>query len=399
MSDERRESLLARLVRWHGLLTHATRGARIAGITALSIACVAMVATQLNYVVVGDAHMIVVLAPITACALLYGAVPATAVGATAGLAELIHATLLPLDYYEKYFTVPWNSVVLFALVGFVMGLLFAHADQYRGQSGWRRPAGIVVCCAIGSAVFTLFFHQSTYLINSLLALELPTEFLKQLTGSHEVFSQWLADFGLMVKLPVVLPAKPQYQPVFVLRKRYARLATPKGATSLPHSALTRMSLSTVGTKSVSMYAFPSEVSDASRESYGGIPVIRKNRTMPVFVSHAEGIVNDADVSAMPTAPTNAVSCAFVATLPMSPGAHVAISAFSPSPASAADIERTVAPVSRSHDMTSTVRAWDCAAANATAAKSTAPAPRSAKTPPMQYAFALTTFISSSLDCF
>ena len=203
MSDERRESLLARLVRWHGLLTHATRGARIAGITALSIACVAMVATQLNYVVVGDAHMIVVLAPITACALLYGAVPATAVGATAGLAELIHATLLPLDYYEKYFTVPWNSVVLFALVGFVMGLLFAHADQYRGQSGWRRPAGIVVCCAIGSAVFTLFFHQSTYLINSLLALELPTEFLKQLTGSHEVFSQWLADFGLMVMLAFV----------------------------------------------------------------------------------------------------------------------------------------------------------------------------------------------------
>jgi hypothetical protein len=45
------------------------------------------------------------------------------------------------------------------------------------------------------------------------------------------------DFGLMVKLPVVLPAKPQYQsPSSVLRKRYARLETPKGATSLPHSA-------------------------------------------------------------------------------------------------------------------------------------------------------------------
>ena len=134
-----------------------------------------------------------------------------------------------------------------------------------------------------------------------------------------------------------------------------------------------MSLSTVGTKPVSMYAFPSEVSDASRESYGGIPVIRKNRTMPVFVSHAEGIVNDADVSAMPTAPTNAVLCAFVATLPMSLGAHVAISAFSPSPASAADIERTVAPVSRSHDTIAIVRAGDCVAVSTAAAKSAAPA--------------------------
>ena len=180
--DELRASLFSSLLRWRGLLNHRSRFARAAGITALSIACVAMVATQLNYVVVGDAHMILVLAPITACALLYGAVPATAVGATAGLAELLHASLLPLDYYEKYFMVPWNSVVLFSLVGFVMALLFAYADQFRGQSGWRRPVGIVFCCALGSALFTAFFHQSTYLINLLLALELPTELLSQLTG-------------------------------------------------------------------------------------------------------------------------------------------------------------------------------------------------------------------------
>ena len=198
--DELRASLFSSLLRWRGLLNHRSRFARAAGITALSMACVAMVATQLNYVVVGDAHMILVLAPITACALLYGAVPATAVGATAGLAELLHASLLPLDYYEKYFMVPWNSVVLFALVGFVMALLFAYADQFRGQSGWRRPVGIVFCCALGSALFTAFFHQSTYLINSLLALELPTELLSQLTGRHEVFSQWLANLGMMVIL-------------------------------------------------------------------------------------------------------------------------------------------------------------------------------------------------------
>jgi hypothetical protein len=41
---------------------------------------------------------------------------------------------------------------------------------------------------------------------------------------------------------------------------------------------------------------------------------------------------------------------------MSPGDQVATSAFAPSPASAAEIERTVAPVSRSQDVTVTVRA-------------------------------------------
>ena len=38
------------------------------------------------------------------------------------------------------------------------------------------------CCALGSAFFTVFFHQSTYLINSRLDLELPTDLLEQLTN-------------------------------------------------------------------------------------------------------------------------------------------------------------------------------------------------------------------------
>ena len=87
--------------RWRGVMADADARIRLAGIIVLAITAVTMVATQLNYLVVGDAHVIQVLAPITACALLYGTIPASVVGAVSGLAELVHAELLPLDYYEK----------------------------------------------------------------------------------------------------------------------------------------------------------------------------------------------------------------------------------------------------------------------------------------------------------
>ena len=192
---------MARLVellwRWRGLAADETRGAYIAGIVMLNIMCVAMVATQLNYVVVGDVHMILVLAPIVGVALFYGPRVAALTGGIAGLAELIHATYLPLDYYEKYFMAPWNSVLLFALVGLIVGLMYAWPEYYGNKSGWRRPVGLVLGCAVGSLFFTLYFQTSTSLINAALEHEVPHDLLQQMTGSREVFLQFLADFVLM----------------------------------------------------------------------------------------------------------------------------------------------------------------------------------------------------------
>ena len=198
-----RRRRLAELLRWRGLLGQEPRSSRIAGITMLALACIAMVAMQLNYVVVGDAHMMVVLAPVCVCALLYGPLVACVTGGLAGLAELVHASLLPLDYYEMYFKLPFNSVVLVALVGLVMGMLYAWFDRFRGVSGWRRPAGLVVSAVIGSALFTFLFTQSAALINALLDLEMPSDLVRQLTGSHEVFSQFLANLGLMAAVSLV----------------------------------------------------------------------------------------------------------------------------------------------------------------------------------------------------
>ena len=187
--------------RWRGVMADADARIRLAGIIVLAITAVTMVATQLNYLVVGDAHVIQVLAPITACALLYGTIPASVVGAVSGLAELVHAELLPLDYYEKYFIAPWNSVLLFALVGLVAGLLFAWVDRSRETTGWRRPACLTLCCALCSALFTVLFHQSSYFINTVLvAMEVPASLLAEFTEARGVLLQWLMDAVMMTVL-------------------------------------------------------------------------------------------------------------------------------------------------------------------------------------------------------
>ena len=194
------EASKSKVLRWRGLMSESDHASRVAALIMLTIGSVALVATQLSYVVVGDAHMMCVLAPITAVALLYGPLAGAGVGAVAGLAELIHATRLSLDIYERYFQVPWNSVLLFMLVGLLMGVLFALVDRWRGVSGWKRPSGLAVCCALGSFFFTVFFQVSTYIVNSLVAYTIPTEIIAELTGSNETFSQILANFGLMTML-------------------------------------------------------------------------------------------------------------------------------------------------------------------------------------------------------
>ena len=188
---------LRSLFRWKGVLTTVEQRVRWFALTVLCVLCVAMVSTQLNYVVVGHAHAIVVLAPIAACALLYGTHAATLVGAIAGITEMLHATIYPLDYYEKYFMAFWNSIVLFALVGLLMGLIFAFIERWRDKAGHRRRLIIVGSCLVVSLFFTVYFQLSTSIINSLIAQEVPHGLVTQLFGSRESLAQWLFDAGAM----------------------------------------------------------------------------------------------------------------------------------------------------------------------------------------------------------
>ena len=189
---------------WPGLLAGAEPAVRRATLTLLALLSAAMVATQTNYFVVGDAHMIAVLAPIAACALLMGPKAATLVGFVAGLAELVHASLLPLDAYEQYFSVPTNSVLLFALIGCVMGLLYAGASRRTYDRRWKGICALVVACLMGSALFTALFTVSANIILSLTSLSIPPEILEEVRGPNQLISQVFANFLLMSLMVVVV---------------------------------------------------------------------------------------------------------------------------------------------------------------------------------------------------
>ena len=189
---------------WPGLLADTEPAVRRATLTVLALLSAAMVATQTNYFVVGDAHMIAVLAPIAACALLMGPKAATLVGFVAGLAELVHASLLPLDAYEQYFSVPTNSVLLFALIGCVMGLLYAGASRRTYDRRWKGICALVVACLMGSALFTALFTVSANIILSLTSLSIPPEILEEVRGPNQLISQVFANFLLMSLMVVVV---------------------------------------------------------------------------------------------------------------------------------------------------------------------------------------------------
>ncbi|MBO7673684.1 MAG: SpoIIE family protein phosphatase [Atopobiaceae bacterium] len=178
-------------------MENSDRAVRKAVVSLLALLSAAMVATQANYFVVGDAHLIAVLAPITACALLVGPLSAALVGAIAGAAEWLHATLLPLDTYEQYFATPVNSVLLFSVIGLVTGLMYAAASKREFDKRWKGVAVLVLACAIGSILFTLLFSTSVNIINSLVNLQVPQSLVEDLTGNKELVSQVLADFVLM----------------------------------------------------------------------------------------------------------------------------------------------------------------------------------------------------------
>lgn len=185
------------MLRWKGLMADADKRMRRVSVALLTLLCITMVATQMSYVVVAGAHLMFVLAAISSASLLFGVATGTAIAAIAGLAEMIHAQVIPFDVYERYFQNPLNSVILLAFVGFFLGLMYALVDRYRGEKGWRRPTSLILCNLLASILFSCVFQASTYAINSVLALSLPSVVISQLMGSREFYTQFIADFVLM----------------------------------------------------------------------------------------------------------------------------------------------------------------------------------------------------------
>ena len=168
--------------RWQGLLAGEQRTVRRAVGAILCVLVVAMAAGQLSMFPAGESHVLLLLVPVALAALLFGKWRGCAVGALAGLAEMLHAILLPLDYFEKYFSSPLNSIALFALFGLLMGALFALAcrlPRLRRAAEGARAHGLARMCAIaatsiaGALFATVFLQGGIYLTNTVFSAGVP----------------------------------------------------------------------------------------------------------------------------------------------------------------------------------------------------------------------------------
>lgn len=166
------------LVRWRGLLKGARQSSRVAALVMYIVLCVFLVATQFSYVDVGGVGLTCALAPIAVSALMLGPRAAALIGGLSGFSELLHASIMPADTYERLFVAPWNSIALLALAGFAMGLAFALAEKRAlldahapGSMGrlWVFAVCILVCLSAYSILLSMgaSYHTSFYAENAL----------------------------------------------------------------------------------------------------------------------------------------------------------------------------------------------------------------------------------------
>lgn len=117
---------------------------------ALSILSVTMTFTQFGFIGVGAVshnigYVLGLLGPVSVTAFLLGKGAGTLQGVLSGAVLYVHSHLQPLDVFERYFVSVSNSVVLYSMAGFLLGLSFAVALHNRprgcvGRSIWGLSA-------------------------------------------------------------------------------------------------------------------------------------------------------------------------------------------------------------------------------------------------------------------
>lgn len=143
---------------------------RAGGLVFAIVAIASMSFTQLGFLSLGKIngsplYLILLLAPVVMSALEFGIVTGTLLGLFGGIVAFVHASFLPLDFLEAgYFGYPINTIVLFAFIAFVAGLLFDHALKHNPQGGRR------VAIIVGVSVFISFLASALVFVNMVLII-------------------------------------------------------------------------------------------------------------------------------------------------------------------------------------------------------------------------------------
>lgn len=197
---------------WQGILADEFTAVRHAVVAILCLLSIFIAVGPLGFYPSFDTHILILVVPVALSSLLLGKWYGCAIGALAGLAEMMHAIYQPYNYYEKYFSIPINSLVLLAVFGFVMGVLFGFAHRFVGsqghaeedalQKGGARIPVLLAVSVAGALLFVGLLQGGIYLANTTFGLVLPGDLATRALDARGIVEQVILHV-LLISIPCI----------------------------------------------------------------------------------------------------------------------------------------------------------------------------------------------------
>ena len=140
---------------WHGELGKATRKQRINVALFLVLLEVSAIFTDFSHVYVSkEIYLSLLLPPLALAGLLLGPIGGAFVGLATGIAQYVHASFMPLHFFEIFCITPLSSIGLLSACGLLWGILF-HWMLHREATLRSRLLPLCLSCLLMSLLYTL----------------------------------------------------------------------------------------------------------------------------------------------------------------------------------------------------------------------------------------------------
>ncbi len=143
-------------------------------------------------------YLLLILAPLIMGAFLYGPYTGTFLGLLTGAVLFIHATALPLDFYEIYFMTPLNTFGLLTVLGGLSGLFFSLVFHH------TKPGAVRIALIAAGGIVLSFAASALMMVNTVGiysdAEQLEIFQMYLFNSPRGVVVQALADAALIVVL-------------------------------------------------------------------------------------------------------------------------------------------------------------------------------------------------------
>lgn len=164
----------------------------------LSVMSISLTFSQVGFIGVslphaGSFYVVSLLVPMTLAALTLGVGGGVFIGLLCGVAQFVHASVLPLDVFEMGMVHAAPTIAIFLIAGLLLGVLLSWLQAAR-LTGWKRLVGFFVVCLLASTCFSALYLLNAVLQSMMEAAEQVysgVAFTKE-TADTFVFSRLLA---------------------------------------------------------------------------------------------------------------------------------------------------------------------------------------------------------------